>query len=170
MTRAGEEGFLTALDGAFSSAVVIDVTNAAEETTVAAAHAGELTTDSPSSGRVTYTGGLTGLGFSTVAGVASGNVSIDANFDNRTVAGTVSSIVIRDEDVPTSTGTLGNIGFNGTMSTDRATYTGTNVTIGGNAATGLVDGGFYGPGAAETAGSIVAVGQDGGLVGAYVAD
>jgi hypothetical protein len=168
--QPGEDVYLSVLARNHSTAAVLDISNQADQTAVVAAHAGALSTDSPSSGTVTYTGALTGLGFSTVAGTASGDVSISANFDNRTIAGNVSSILIRNDDAPDSTATLGDIAFTGTMATDRATYSGTNVTIGGNAATGLVDGGFYGPGAAETAGSIVAVGQDGGLIGAYIAD
>ncbi len=161
-------GMLTVLDGTYSTAAVLDVFEEDAGTKIAAVHAGNATEDLPSSGSATYRGDVVGLGFSSVAGEAEGSIVVTADFNNGTVDGTISNIRITAE--AGGIGALADVGFAGAvMDRENATYAGETVTIGGDVAQGRVDGGFYGPGAAETAGGIIATNDSGGLIGGYVA-
>ncbi|MEJ0012568.1 MAG: transferrin-binding protein-like solute binding protein [Bauldia sp.] len=95
-------------------------------------------------GTLTYAGaavGATQVAGSSTTSAYGGTSSIAANFSNGTVAGTLDF-----------TGSTVDVTFNGAMSSDKATYTGSSFTLGGQAATGQVKGGFFGPNYVETAG------------------
>ncbi|TWG90250.1 hypothetical protein L598_000700000060 [Mesorhizobium sp. J18] len=114
-----------------------------------------------------YAGTMVGVGADspTNAGNARGDVNITADFGTGDVEGTISNIAVEGAAFGG-----GDVGFSATMSTDKASYEGTDITMGGAAATGNVEGGFYGIEAAETAGAIMAVSDDNALVGAFQAD
>jgi hypothetical protein len=77
----------------------------------------------------------------------SGSSSISADFTNGSVEGTFDFSGADDGPKPT-------LGFtDGTMSTNKATYSSTTVTYNSNPATGKVIGGFFGPNYIETAGA-----------------
>lgn len=161
-----QEGFLTDISGDHSVAVFVEVTDDSSSA-FNALHTGADISDMPDSGTVTYSGQLVGAAASVddgVAGDARGSVAITADFDNESVEGTISGIGISDGE---DSANLGDVGFEAAMDADNATYGGSDVTIGGNDATGLVDGGFYGPDAAETAGGVTAANEDGALIGAF---
>lgn len=163
-----EEGFLTAIISDHSVALLVDIfSDDNDEGRLAALHTGVAPTDMPDAGPVTYTGSFVGVGTDwDVNGGATGTISIDADFNNATVDGTVSNIMITADDGP-ETATLADVGFVATMSGDKATYSGSTVTIGGVSATGLADGGFYGEAYKETAGGLAAFGDDGAVIGAF---
>lgn len=131
----------------------------------------------PENGTATYSGSFAGTGVhgnplagGQAAGVT-GNVSLKADFgSNQITEGLISGLVLQEDPLGGNEGEAfgsGNVTFSGTIS--GGSYAGT-ATATGWGTTGDVVGGFYGPDAAETAGS-VAIRGDGhnSLVGAYQA-
>lgn len=118
--------------------------------------------------QLTYSGGLVGAAADgSNTGLVLGGVSISADFGTGDVTGSVSGLTFEESGDAFAGGA---IGFEATMSTDRAAYSGDTITVGGAAATGAVEGGFYGIEAAETAGAIYAEQDANVLVGAFRAD
>jgi hypothetical protein len=124
----------------------------------------------PENAQLSYAGRFVGAGADTDenAGGLMGTVAIDADFATGAVTGTIADLAFDDVDASFSGG---DVGFAATMSTDKASYSGTEITMSGNAATGVVEGGFYGIQAAETAGAIFADDTAGNaLIGGFQAD
>jgi len=118
----------------------------------------------PTTGVATFTG--TAMGFvvpSASADTASftGTAALNTDFATRTITGQVSSIVTRNIATPATTGTLGTIVFgSGTYGSSGLTFSGmaaavpqTGAAYDLTGATGQFAGVFYGPNAAEAAGS-----------------
>ena len=119
----------------------------------------------PTTGTATYTGGAAGYA---ITNIAANNVSFvgdtrfDLDFAARTMTGGVTNITTRNLATPATSGTLGPIIF-GSGSIDLATthFSGGAAAISSlpgaaidlTGAVGKVDGVFYGPNAAEAAGS-----------------
>jgi hypothetical protein len=126
-----------------------------------------LTSTMPSSGSATYTGGAVGYVIQPVAdnshnaGQFWGTSTLNANFGTGGITGSITGInvysVNNGGSGQTLLGTMNNIGLAATIS--GAQYSGTTDVTGSagtafdiTGATGQIKGGFYGPGAAETAG------------------
>lgn len=114
---------------------------------IAAGYGGTAPSGTMPTGAVSYAGvaatTLQTVGEDVLLSAATGSSSIDADFASGAVEGTF--------DFSTVSGPT--LGFAGTMSTDKATYSSTDVTYNSNTATGQVIGGFYGPDYFETAGA-----------------
>jgi hypothetical protein len=133
-----------------------------------AAFGSALTATMPTSGTASYSGGAEGYVVQPVGtnpknvGHFYGTSSLSANFGTGAVTGSVTSIqsysVNNGGSGETLQGTVNNIGLSATISGNKFSGT-TNVTgSAGTAwditgATGVINGGFYGPNAAETAGA-----------------
>lgn len=165
--NVGEEGFLTTISNANSIAAFVEVSISNSSAIFSALHTGTATTDLPTSGVLNYSGTLIGVAANaTLGGDAMGSVAISADFDTNTVLGTVSGIGLIDDDTG-AVGSIPTVGFTASMDSSSATYSGTTLTIGGSSATGMVEGGFYGPGAIETAGGLTAQSDSDVIIGAF---
>lgn len=118
---------------------------------------GQKTADMPNVGSANYTGSFIGgviAGDSTGVGAVTldGNVNLAANFGDRTIQGSVKGI--RMDGSPTS---QFSIGVNGTISGNQFSGDARLLNVAGNAVgtqTGVMQGGFFGPQAAEAAGAL----------------
>lgn len=126
---------------------------------VAGGNPGVVPTSSmPTTGSASYSGLATGvIEQANEAATFKGNVGLTADFASGAVTGQIAAIQAYDTDTEQQIGTINSIGLAATIS--GAAYTGTTTVVGkpGTAfdisgAQGQVTGGFYGPGAAETAG------------------
>lgn len=137
-----------------------------------------LTTDMPTTGSATYAGNAVGYvvdpnSTSTygTAGRFYGDATLTADFAGNTVTGAITDNLVygvEDGQETTVTGSMNDIALSATIS--GATYSGTASAEAGTGnsfditgATGTVDGGFYGPGAAETAGVFALEGGTNGV-------
>jgi C-lobe and N-lobe beta barrels of Tf-binding protein B len=135
------------------------------------------TSSMPTNVTATYTGLYAGTlftpgtGGTTNVGQQNGTANLTANFTNSTVAGTVTNLTTTSAAVsavattPTTTAAGYGLGMNGTISGSSYTGTagynnGTNSTAAGTVTASGLTGGFYGPGAAETAGALMVKGTD----------
>lgn len=119
--------------------------------------------------RLSYQGRFVGVGTDQMhAEGLRGQIAINADFGTGNVSGTISGLAFDDSQTDFGGG---DVGFAAAMSTDRASYAGSTVTMNGGSAIGAVEGGFYGAGAAETAGAIFADDETGNvLIGGFQAD
>jgi hypothetical protein len=132
----------------------------------------------PTNVTATYTGLYAGSvitlganGAPTSIAAQNGTANLSANFSNSTVTGTVTNLTTTSAAISTSPGATTTaaagygLGMNGTIS--GTSYTGTagynngaNSTAAGTVVASGLTGGFYGPGAAETAGALMIKGTD----------
>ncbi|CAN5311634.1 hypothetical protein BH10PSE9_BH10PSE9_14240 [soil metagenome] len=167
-----EEGVLAISQATTYTAIGVGAVRTKSNDVVAVGlfHSGVAPTAIPASGTLQYgmTNGL--IGGTDVPGSVGvvGDVSIAANFSNGQVTGTFSNVKSNQTSGgPTS---MQDIGFTGTMATGKALYSSNAMTYGGTAvATGQLVGGFYGPGAVDTAGvfDMTAASSGPRIIGAY---
>ncbi len=144
-TSASQDSILIAGVGAHSFAGFVGANSTSTGAgNIAAGFGGDAPTLMPS-GAVQYHGSAattvqTATQLSTFRGGAS---TVNANFTSGAVSGLFDF----------SGSGVSDITFAGQMSSSKATYSADSVTYGGVAATGQVQGGFYGPNYAETAGA-----------------
>ena len=119
-------------------------------------------TSRPTSGSATYTGNVSGyvVTQNVYTNITSGTVSLFANFDTNSIAGSVTNILTSNSrvnngqmnDITLTNGAISGNSYLGTAVAAAPVAGTTTVTVTG--ATGTFGGKFYGPSAAETAGSI----------------
>lgn len=145
-TSATQDSILIAATGDYSFAGFVGANSTSDGTgNIAAGFGGDAPTGLMPSGNVAYHGNAAATvqtvgQLSTFRGGAS---TVDANFTSGAVSGLLDF---------TGSG-ISDITFAGQMDSDKATYAANSVTYNGIAATGQLQGGFYGPGYAETAGA-----------------
>ncbi|MDB5640959.1 MAG: hypothetical protein JWN07_276 [Hyphomicrobiales bacterium] len=156
--------------GAASS--VQTATSTSSDTYASAYFGGQKTinTDMPANGTATYSGAYNGVFLSAVPGsplaasVTDGTASMTSNFGSGTVNGRVDDYrnIVRDSNgsVVSSSPISASLTFSGTITGNKFTGTagavqrGTDTPLAGYTQTGTVQGGFFGPQAAEAAGAL----------------
>jgi hypothetical protein len=167
LDSTAESGLLTVITSTGNAAAVeglIAESNPADNGAFGLVHVGTTPTNLPSSGTLTYARaeGIVlhpMLGQCGISSDCVGDVNIAANFSAGTVSGTFSNF----------NGGLGNVGFNGTMNTGNTLYSSDSLTYGGSPTDGILLGGFYGPGASDTAGVLDVTAGSVHYLGGYAA-
>lgn len=136
----------------------------------------DVTATMPTTGTATYSGGATGYALSGGNGYRFyGSSSLTANFAGNTITGNVSGINVYASGAgasATSLGTMNGITLSGTISGSSFSGTsaasaspGTALNIAG--ATGTLNGGFFGPNAAEASGVFDLTGSGVAIMGSF---
>ena len=130
----------------------------------------------PTSGTATYTGHLTGYAISPTVGtnITDGAVSLNANFSSNSLTGSITGITTEHGGMTPITGVMNDINLTGGSISGTA-FTGSASVVAAVAATtvnvaganGTFGGKFYGPGAAEAAGSLTLTGNGSTVIGAF---
>jgi len=125
---------------------------------------GVETATMPATGEATYNGTAMGVGVTGSQRYAfAGDAQVKANFAGMTVQTTFSNLNYHNV-INNDTGTLATLSGSGTITGHK--YSGT-ISGGSGTINGTVQGAFYGPGAAETAGVFQATGGGTTLMGSY---
>lgn len=128
---------------------------------------GNLSLDTPTTGSATYTGKTVGVGATGTQSFAFvGDANLTADFAALTVTSSFSNLVTQDLNTD-AIGSLPNI--NGTATIDHFSdgTSGYDGTVSSNGFTGTISGDFYGPAAAETAGTWTASDGATDLIGSF---
>ncbi|WP_127144930.1 transferrin-binding protein-like solute binding protein [Pelagibacterium montanilacus] len=128
----------------------------------------------PQDDQATYAGSFQGYGTNgTETGSTPASIEIVADFGSGGVTGSLTNIETyywdAQEQGIVKGQNIDDVAFEGTMSQDKRTYAGTNVTIGGEGS-GSFEGAFYGLDAAETAGALFATDGTSSVIGGFQAD
>ena len=138
---------------------------------VAGIFGGRSTSDMPTSGKADYTGGFEGLENSSVDAALktsniSGKANLSADFAAKTVRGRIDDVKNHSAG-PIAQSAGYSIGYNGTITGSNfagaswLTQANSDAPLSGYSQNGNLQGGFFGPGAAEAAGALSALGVDG---------
>ena len=132
---------------------------------------GAATGDMPTSGKADYTGGFEGIENSALNGQPmkvsniSGKANLSADFAAKTVRGRIDDVSNHSLG-PIKQAAGFSIGFNGSMTgstfsgSSWLTQANSDAPLSGYSSTGVMQGGFFGPGAAETAGALTVNSSD----------
>lgn len=138
---------------------------------VAGIFGGRSTSDMPTSGKADYTGGFEGLENASLdsnlrTSNISGKANLTADFAAKTVRGRIDDVKNHSAGPIAQSAGYG-IGYNGTITgsnfagTSWLTQANSDAPLNGFSQSGNLQGGFFGPGAAEAAGGLSALGVDG---------
>jgi hypothetical protein len=111
----------------------------------------------PTTGTATYSGDITGFGFSAAAfgQIKSGTVSLSVNFATKTITGSVTNVITKGASDNSPSGTMNGMTLTGSISgagvtiTATATAAAAGTTVDVTGATGAFSGTFSGPNATE---------------------
>lgn len=132
---------------------------------------GRSTSDMPTSGKADYAGGFEGLEHSSVDAQlqmsnVSGKANLAADFAAKTVRGRIDDVKNHSSG-PLAQSAGYSVGYNGTITgsnfagTSWLTQVNSDAPLSGYSQSGTLQGGFFGPGAAEAAGALSALGVNG---------